>query len=375
MSSHSPFRRTSVRSGSITLNAWSWKVLRVALDLLRLEHRPQRRLARRVADAGGVVADDQARRCGRRPGTRAASGARPRGRGGCRARSDRCRASPAAAVPPRRPARASARARPPASESTAFRDRNGGVWRRLGAAFRHGANARLSPSPGGWHEPPSAPLPKALDRTCHRSRLPRPVRCSRHAGRPSADHRAVQRSSARRPCGTRSLAGAGSDTLARDGPAPRAAAGRRRAAAEQGSASRVILLGLARPGRDLDRLRDDDGGRQDLPSLEATNEFKASRNSILLRRTADATARRPDRQREPDPGREQGHLAERQARRGRDRGQALLPAQGSRLPGHRARALGRRPPPERRRRVARRSRSSSSRTRWSRRRTARSSRS
>ena len=59
MSSHSPLRRTSVRSGSSTLNAWSWKVLRVAVDLLGLEHRAQRGLPGRVADPRGEVADDQ----------------------------------------------------------------------------------------------------------------------------------------------------------------------------------------------------------------------------------------------------------------------------------------------------------------------------
>ena len=59
MSSHSLLRRTSVRSGSRTLNACSWNVRGVAVDLLGLEHRPQRRAPRRVADARGEVADDQ----------------------------------------------------------------------------------------------------------------------------------------------------------------------------------------------------------------------------------------------------------------------------------------------------------------------------
>ena len=78
---------------------------------------------------------------------------------------------------------------------------------------------------------------------------------------------------------------------------------------------------------------------QDLPSLETTNEFKASQNSILTDNAGQQAARRPDRQREPDPGRQRGHLAHGQARRDRDRGQALLRPQGGRLPGHRARAV------------------------------------
>ena len=62
-------------------------------------------------------------------------------------------------------------------------------------------------------------------------------------------------------------------------------------------------------------------------------------------------------------------LLEREARRDRDRGPALLQAQGRRLQGHRARDLGGRAPPARRPGRARRSPSSSSRTRWSPRRT------
>ena len=75
---------------------------RVRLDLLGAEHRAQRRAPRGVADARGVVADDQHHHGARRPGTRAACPARPRGRGGCPAPSGRCRASPAAAGSPRR---------------------------------------------------------------------------------------------------------------------------------------------------------------------------------------------------------------------------------------------------------------------------------
>ena len=59
MSSHSLLRRTSVRSRSSTLKAWSWNVCGVAVDLLRLEHRPQHRLPGRIADPGGEVPDDQ----------------------------------------------------------------------------------------------------------------------------------------------------------------------------------------------------------------------------------------------------------------------------------------------------------------------------
>ena len=59
MSSHSPLRRTSVRSGSSTLKACSWKVSGVAVDLLGVEHRPQRRAPGRVPHPAGEVADDQ----------------------------------------------------------------------------------------------------------------------------------------------------------------------------------------------------------------------------------------------------------------------------------------------------------------------------
>ena len=59
MSSHSPLRRTSVRSGSSTVNACCWKVSALRVDLLAGELRPRRRAPARVAHARGVVADDQ----------------------------------------------------------------------------------------------------------------------------------------------------------------------------------------------------------------------------------------------------------------------------------------------------------------------------
>ena len=57
--------------------------------------------------------------------------------------------------------------------------------------------------------------------------------------------------------------------------------------------------------------------------------------------------READRQPEPHPRQRGRHLAERQERGDRDRGPALLRAQGRRLHGHRARALAGRPAPAR----------------------------
>ncbi len=61
MSSHSLLRRTSRRSGSASriFSACSWKVAALASISSLGEHRAQRRAPRRVADARGVVADDQ----------------------------------------------------------------------------------------------------------------------------------------------------------------------------------------------------------------------------------------------------------------------------------------------------------------------------
>ena len=59
MSSHSPLKRTSRRSGSSTFSAWSWKVFALASISRRIEHRPRGRASARVAHAGRVVTDDQ----------------------------------------------------------------------------------------------------------------------------------------------------------------------------------------------------------------------------------------------------------------------------------------------------------------------------
>ena len=61
MSSHSPLKRTSRRSGSgsRTFVACSWKVRALASICLGLEHRPRGRAPARVTHPRGVVADDQ----------------------------------------------------------------------------------------------------------------------------------------------------------------------------------------------------------------------------------------------------------------------------------------------------------------------------
>ena len=87
---------------------------------------------------------------------------------------------------------------------------------------------------------------------------------------------------------------------------------------------------------------------QDLPELESQNEFKAREELDPARCERQAPARRPDRREQPHPGPSRRHLAERETRGDRDRGPALLQAQGRRLPGHRARAVGGRPPRARR---------------------------
>ena len=59
MSSHSLLNRTSVRSRSRTLNAWSWKVAALASICSGESTGPLGGAAARVADPGGEVADDQ----------------------------------------------------------------------------------------------------------------------------------------------------------------------------------------------------------------------------------------------------------------------------------------------------------------------------
>ena len=59
MSSHSPLRRTSVRCGSITLKAWSWKVAALRSICSGSSIGRSADWPGRIADAGGVVADDQ----------------------------------------------------------------------------------------------------------------------------------------------------------------------------------------------------------------------------------------------------------------------------------------------------------------------------
>ena len=76
---------------------------RVGVDLLAGEHRPRGRAPARVARRARCSRRRSGRRCGRGPGTRAASGARRCGRGGGRAPSGRARASTRSGRPsPRR---------------------------------------------------------------------------------------------------------------------------------------------------------------------------------------------------------------------------------------------------------------------------------
>ena len=82
---------------------------------------------------------------------------------------------------------------------------------------------------------------------------------------------------------------------------------------------------------------------QDLPELESQNEFREARNSVLYATgpgRQEGPAGGADRRREPHPGRLRRHLLQREAGGGRDRGPALLHAQGRRLPGHRPRPVG-----------------------------------
>ena len=87
---------------------------------------------------------------------------------------------------------------------------------------------------------------------------------------------------------------------------------------------------------------------QDLPELESQNEFKAARNSVLLDDARQAPLAVLTGHENRILVRSEPDLLEREAGRDRDRGPALLPAQGRRLQGHRARALGGRAPPARR---------------------------
>ena len=187
---------------------------------------------------------------------------------------------------------------------------------------------------------------------------------------PDAERRPTPRRSARPPRRRRHRSHRAEGRRGSAGSSAATAAGRRRQRVNKLRLAVILLgLGVARP--DLDRLRDDDGGRQDLPSLEATNEFKASQQlrSATTTHAATGQARRPDRQREPHPGR--------RARTSRPTiKHAVVAIEDERFYSHKgvdyqgiARALWadvRRQ--QRRRRAARRSPSSSSRTRCSRRR-------
>ena len=113
-------------------------------------------------------------RDGRRPGTRAACAARPRGRGGCRARSGRSRASRAAGGAPARRRRASPRERPRAGCRRRSRRASRPSRRRGARSRRRPRRWRLAWGPMLDSRPPAGPsvVAKRRWRTCHRFGTP-----------------------------------------------------------------------------------------------------------------------------------------------------------------------------------------------------------
>ena len=98
-----------------------------------------------IADAGRPVADDQHRRGGRRPGTRAACRAPPSGPGGCRARSGRRRASRAAG----RPSASLRSSSPGGSTSTARAARRSALAHAPREGLARGTASRRTPKRQG----------------------------------------------------------------------------------------------------------------------------------------------------------------------------------------------------------------------------------
>ena len=295
MSSHSELWRSSMRVGVEDLRRLLDVRPRVGVDLLARELRARRRAPARIADARGVVADDEDDDV---PAVlELAQLAQDDRVAEVDVRRRRVEAELDAQRPRRR--RACARRPPAGRQSTASRARKAAS---LAAGVRHGANARVRAVRGAG---------------CH------PLSGGAGVRRPHGRGRSTRArmSDSERP-----------DILVlSDPPLGRPRLKRLRLA--------LILFGLSILALVSTAFGMMMAVASDLPELENREEFKQAQNSLLDRRPRHVPrdARRPG----PDHHPGARHRAAHEARDHRDRGPALLPERRRRPPRHRRARCGR----------------------------------
>ena len=335
MSSHSPLRRTSVRSRVEHQERLLLEGLGVGVDLLAGELGPGGRAAAGVPHARGVVADDQDHRVAavlKLPQLAQHDGVAEVdvGRGRVDAELHPQRAGPPPAGVPERPSGQGVDG--VAGEETGL----------LARGCRHGPNARLPPRRRAG--------PDAVRADCAGSgiraeafgvaprRIPRGITMQKPPTTVTPSH--VPAPGASGPNG--------------GPPTPKPKVKKLRLA--------LILVGPAGARRRLDGLRDDDGRRQRPARAREQGRVQARRRTPMVfarRARTSPRAGDADRQPEPDPVKRGRDLAEHQERGDRDRGPPLLRARGRRLQGHRRARCSRTCASRRRPRAARPSPSSS----------------